>query len=156
MVNHFNDEKFLPIWVVVEIVSLGTLSKIFNNLKQEYRKMICNNEYYHFYHVFFQNYISIATALRNRIAHRERIYGKYFAKAPLLNKSDKNILSENNLQINGSQSTLFMYILCIKHLLLNKSRNLYFANRFEKILKKYPVVTLENLGFPSNWKAYFD
>lgn len=156
MVSHYSTEEFLPVWVAVEIVSLGTLSKLFSNLKPDYRKMICNNSYYGYYHVFFENYISIATALRNRIAHRERIYGKYFAKAPMLNKNDKQILLNNNLRINGSQSTLFMYILCIKHLLLNKSRNQYFVIRLEKLLKKYPMVKLENIGFPDCWRDYFN
>ena len=155
MVSHYSLEEHLPIWVVVEIVSLGTLSKLFSNLKPVYRKLICNNSYYSYYHVFFENYMSIATTLRNRIAHRERIYGKYFPKAPMLNKSDKQILNENNLKINGSQSTLFMYMLCIKHLLLNKSRNRYFANKLEKILKKYPMAKLENIGFPDKWENYF-
>lgn len=156
MVSHFQDYDYLPIWVAVEIASFGTLSKMFNNLKTDYRKMISDNSIFNIKGEFFENYLAIATILRNCIAHRERLYGKFFNKAPIILKDERKLLEENGVKLEGSRSTLFMYLFELKKLELNTSRWIHLLNGIERLINKYKIVKLKNIGFTENWKQLLE
>lgn len=156
MIEHFKDEEFLPIWVAVEIASFGTLSKMFENLKADLRKSISDNSIFKIKHNLFESYLAIATILRNRIAHRERLYGKYFNKAPLLTFEEQKYLSENGIINKGSQTTLFIYLYAIRNLLVNKQRWEYFLDSLEKLISNTDEIKLNNIGFPANWRSMLE
>ncbi|QYY44714.1 Abi family protein (plasmid) [Aneurinibacillus thermoaerophilus] len=79
-----------PIWTIVEIMSFGTLSMLFRNLKKEDRKDIARSSYGipEFYMI---SWLRCLAYVRNVCAHYGRLYGKKLILLPKLFKSDKKL-----------------------------------------------------------------
>lgn len=65
-----------PIWVAIELISFGTLSKIFNNLNNEDANFICK-EHYRIRPYYIRNWLHALSVTRNICAHYGRIYGRH-------------------------------------------------------------------------------
>lgn len=143
-IKHHNDRYngVLPIWVAVEIMSFGSLSKLYSNMLPQDTTYI-KNELCNVNPRLVNSWLYSLTYLRNICAHYGRIYNTYFKPISLKN-SDKNKV------INDRQ--VFVYILAIKHLMQdNVIWNDYFI-KLQSLFNKYNnYIDLELLGFPNDW-----
>jgi abortive infection bacteriophage resistance protein len=71
--NNYNN-KF-PIWVTVELLSFGTLSRLYFNSEFEIKQKIAINNY-GMKHDYIQNWLHGLVILRNICAHRGRLYNR--------------------------------------------------------------------------------
>ena len=143
-IKHHNEKYngILPIWVAVEIMSFGTLSKLSSNMLPQdtayIKKELCKVN-----PILVNSWLHSLTHLRNVCAHYGRIYNTYFPPIKV-KKSDKNNV------INDRQ--VFTYILAIKHLIADKNIWNDFFIKLQALFYKYGnYVELEFLGFPENW-----
>ena len=143
-IKHHNEKYngILPIWVAVEIMSFGTLSKLYSNMLPQDTAYI-KRELCKVNHILVNSWLHSLTHLRNVCAHYGRIYNTYLPPIKV-KKSDRNNV------INDRQ--VFTYILAIKHLIADKNIwNDYFI-KLQALFYKYDnYVELEFLGFPENW-----
>lgn len=65
-----------PIWVLVELLTLGTLSRLFKNLSLDIRTEICKSKFGKINEAYIGNWLQGCTILRNICAHRGRIYNR--------------------------------------------------------------------------------
>lgn len=78
-IKHHNDkyDGRFPFWVLIEILSFSTISKLFKNLnnkdKSEFLKL-----HYSYDAIIFENWIEHFSVIRNICAHHDRIYNKNF------------------------------------------------------------------------------
>ena len=143
-IKHHNEKYngILPIWVAVEIMSFGTLSKLYSNMLPQdtayIKKELCKVN-----PILVNSWLHSLTHLRNVCAHYGRIYNTYFPPIKV-KKSDRNNV------INDRQ--VFTYILAIKYLIADKNVwNDYFI-KLQALFYKYDnYVELELLGFTENW-----
>ena len=70
----------LPIWVAVEIMTMGNILKLYNNLKTKYQKAIAKK--YNTGPVQLLSWIENLTYTRNHLAHYMRIYNYNFGRIP--------------------------------------------------------------------------
>ena len=84
------DGETMPLWVLVELLPFGTISKMYSNLKYEYKKMVTggNGNYYKYHHKALSSYLYVAVQLRNRCSHRARIYARYINAKMSYSQSD--------------------------------------------------------------------
>ena len=143
-IKHHNEKYngILPIWVAVEIMSFGTLSKLYSNMLPQdtayIKKELCKVN-----PILVNSWLHSLTHLRNVCAHYGRIYNTYFPPIKV-KKSDKNNV------INDRQ--VFTYILAIKYLIADKNVWNDFFIKLQALFYKYDnYVELEFLGFPENW-----
>ncbi|MCR5742978.1 MAG: Abi family protein [Lachnospiraceae bacterium] len=141
-----------PIWVLVELLTLGTLSRLFNNLKLIDRKNICKKKYSPINERYISNWLHCCTILRNICAHRARLYNRPLPISVLLGKRDKKIFKENNISINRASKQLFAYIIVIKKIIPDEAIWDTFAKKICELVSKYPFVRLEHYGFTQDWK----
>lgn len=142
--EHYNGQ--LPIWVAVEIMTMGTIRALYNNLQGPYQKKIA--KYYNTSSVILGNWIQNITYTRNHLAHYMRIYNYTFGRIP---KSCKN--HPTSAVYRGK---IFDQIMVMKHLYSNPEEwNSYVIPQLESLLKEYAgTVELEGLGFPMDWKTH--
>ncbi|MDD4077598.1 MAG: Abi family protein [Bacilli bacterium] len=143
--------KDIPVWVIAEILSFGSMSKLYSNLKVKYKKQIANL-YLHTKHLYLKNHMYVLTCIRNNCAHRSRIYGKDFVLAPKISKKDKKNLNLYRINTIGSVHKIFIFIfIMLKY--LDKSQKRSFINKLEKLIDRYKeCIILKDLGFVENWK----
>lgn len=136
------DSKF-PIWVAVEIFSLGILSRFFKNMKREDQKAI-SLKYYNSPPYYIESWLHALVNLRNTCAHYGRLYNKNFTITPKLDKEGKQLRIKHN--------KLFAYIFILKRLIKNKNKWRIFLTNLQAIIDEYKEdIDISLIGFPDNW-----
>lgn len=132
----------LPIWVAVEIMTMGNLQALFKNLKTQYQKNIAN-----LYNTGTNQMISWLeniTYTRNHLAYYMRIFKYNFGRIPM------NCRNHSSFENNGK---IFNQIMLIGFMFSNKEEwNNYVIKEIDNLLNEYNnVIHLDDLGFPLNW-----
>ncbi len=76
----------LPLWIAIELMSLGSLSKLYSNLTTENRNRVCL--VFEVNHNVLKSWLHTITFLRNICAHHGRLWSRNFSIKPLI--PDKN------------------------------------------------------------------
>lgn len=131
----------IPFYAVVEVLSFGTLSKYYKNMKNADKKHIAGE--YNLNFKYLESWIESISFIRNICAHYGRLYNARFPKKPKLYKqySSKGI---NN-------GTVFAVLVCMKHILNNDSEWDRFINKLSELFVKYSKVDRSTMGFMDNW-----
>ena len=158
--HYIKDYGYIPLWVLSNILTLGTISKFYSLMLPKERQQvsrifkIMDNE--------LESIMIYISGIRNFCAHGNRLYC-YRSKKPLI-----NLKQHDSLSISKSASgeylcgkrDLFAALISLRVLL---SKNDY--KRMEKELSKnintlrgkLSVITIDDvlteMGFPSNWKS---
>jgi abortive infection bacteriophage resistance protein len=89
-VQHYRDKYSnypqLPLWMAIEIISLGSLSRFFSFLTLENRELVCT--ILEINHIVLKSWLHTITYLRNICAHHGRLWSRVFSILPLI--PDKN------------------------------------------------------------------
>ena len=140
----------LPSWKVIEILSFGTLSKVFSNLADTPLKKSIARSIGLPQHKILESWLQALSGLRNNVAHHSRVWNKVFPSTPTLPKhaSGKWI---GNTSVDPSR--LYAHLCCVAYLQNHVHPQNDFAARLKTLLDKHPNVDLKAMGFPSNWET---
>jgi abortive infection bacteriophage resistance protein len=138
-----------PGWMVMETLTFGTLSTLFENLKD-------NDQKKHVAAVFgtvvpiLESWLKSFNFVRNCCAHHSRLWNRRLPLKPTLpNRKGKrflkNIDDETNKRLYGVMS-------CILYVLNKINPNSGFKQKFKSLLGEFPIVNTSYMGFPSKWK----
>lgn len=149
-IKHFQGD-YLPIWVLVEIMSFGNISMMYANLIDSNKDLVCKS-YLNINKIYLKNYLYVLSNLRNSCAHHTRIYGKEFELAPKISNKDKKILMANNITVSNSNHKLFIYIFIMVKLLKNSTQINMLMSELKALFNRYSNIEIEKIGFVSNWE----
>lgn len=141
--NNYKDSK-IPMYALVELFSFGTLSKFFKNLKSTDKKAIAAS--YHIAYPYLESWIESIAYVRNLCAHYGRLYNAKLTKTPNLYKQHTHAGIKN--------IRVFSVLVCISLLLPRDAQWETFLVELEMLIRKYPSVQIETMGFPENWKEF--
>jgi len=144
-----NDLRLPPSWKTLELTSLGTLSKLYGNLKNTIKaKDTIAEEFGAINHQYLPSWLQSIAQIRNYCAHHSRLWNRNLPGTPKMlthspHKWLKNIPQDKNK----------LYIqLCIMRYMLNIIEpNNSFSIDFNNLLIKYPSVDPNSLGLLENW-----
>ncbi len=156
--HYLTNYGYVPMWVLVKVLSFGLVSEFFSILKKEDKVAICN--YYGITVDVYEKYLPILANYRNLCAHEDILY---------CNRTQRSIDDTNYHSILGiekvndeykyGKNDLFALIIILRQLLSNTEvKNLVIEidralNNLEFNLKSIPVnKILDQMGFPENWK----
>lgn len=134
----------LPIWVAVELFTMGNLSALYKNFAAKYQKELA--KIYGTGPVQLSNWIENLTYTRNHLAHYMRIYNFNFGRTPKLCRKHRD---------NQWTSHKIFDQLCIAAFMYSNSGewNNYVVPEISKILAEYvDVIDLDAIGFPVEWE----
>jgi len=158
-VKHHIDEYGgkLPIWVLVETFSFGTLSKLFSALPFQVQKQIRKHHYPNVpKSEFIASWLHSLTVLRNVCAHRGRLYNRKLAIPIPFMKEDRIVLDNQDYPVVEAAQSLFGYLLCMRRLITDKHSWKSLIDGIQLISMEHPFVLLTHYGFPDNWKAILE
>ena len=144
-----------PAWMTLEVLSLGTLSKMYTLLNKTPEKMQIANAFGLPNDRILSNWLHAIAVLRNCCAHHSRIWNRryviniilsYNTKYPFINKKDiKNI--RNN--------KFFTVVSCVKYLLdVIDPDNEFKGNLMSIMSSGGKLLNLKDMGFPENWNEF--
>lgn len=139
--DNYKDGK-IPLYALVEILSFGTLSKFYKNMKNEDKKAVA--KLFGTGYTYFESWIESISYVRNICAHYGRLYNAKLTKTPILYKQYTEIGIKNN--------RLFATLICLKHLLPNDRHWSEFVENISNLLYKYSKVDKFKIGFTDTWE----
>lgn len=150
-IKHHKDQylNVFPIWVAIETLTLGELSKMYSNLNTPIQKAVAAHFDYPT-HRLLDNSFRALTILRNLCAHHARIYGRSILSTCPVLKSDKKIAREIGCVSPIESTSIYACILAIVHL-LPREKVQTFAENLVDLLTSPGSYNLDELGFPDKW-----
>ena len=156
--HYMTNYGYIPLWVLVKVLSFGLVSELYSVLKKEDKKAIC--EFYSIDSEAYECYLPILANYRNLCAHEDILF---------CNKTQRliedtvyhrflNIDKTNDEYVYG-KNDLFALIIILRQLLSDTEvKNMvieikHALNNLEMNLKHITVEkVLNEMGFPSNWE----
>lgn len=149
-IQHYFDKYPNPelpaVWMVAEVLSLGTWSMIFANLiDRENQKIIC--KHFGINYVVMSSWLHTLTYLRNLCAHHSKLWSRNFTLKPLIANNYRKQL-ENNEKFSAQAVILKVFLDAI-------SPNSEWGNHLHKLIKQHPKIDIKKMGFKEGWETYF-
>ncbi|MDO5424962.1 MAG: Abi family protein [Eubacteriales bacterium] len=149
----------VPLWVLFNGVSFGTLSKFYSFATQDIQCDVAKN-YDKVNQKQLGQYLGVITKYRNVCAHGERLYSyqTYNNEIPDTALHNKLGIPQNGTQYTLGKHDLFAVVIAFRYLLPNDEFKRFKASLMRLIqnyLKSTGAMAVETLyqymGFPSNW-----
>ncbi len=133
----------IPIWVVIEAISFGGLSKLFANMKNDDKKCIARN-YYRIPYVYLESWLILLSYIRNICAHYGRLYNRLLKFRPRLDRKDK--------RLGLRTDRIFASVFVINKIYPRPAEWNSQLIVLKALMEEYrDVVELPLIGFPENW-----
>ncbi|MBN2782353.1 MAG: Abi family protein [Campylobacterales bacterium] len=145
-VKHFRDNytgNDLPIWMVVEIISFGTLSKLYTVLCPATEKEILDG--INLPSFVFKNWLHVFSYVRNISAHHSRLWNRQFvikAKIPKHKQEFKGMVNDK----------YYTFAVMTNYILKSINDSFDFKNELINLFYKYPSVDKKAMGFVDGWE----
>jgi abortive infection bacteriophage resistance protein len=137
-----------PSWTAFEIISFGTISKLFANSNSGRGKRLVA-DYFGLDDRTFSSWLHGFVYVRNVCAHHSRLWNRVMRIQPMKPNRPKRQWI-NNLEVSNNRT---YYILSMIIYLLNSiNESNSIIEDFKKLLGSYSNISPGAMGFPSNWE----
>lgn len=147
--NKYTGFPTLPIWVITEVMSLGSLSFCYQGLKHDDKRVISNKLGLH--HMCLRDWLHTLTYIRNVCAHHSRLWNRELAIRPQRPRS-----AEWNAPVTPRNDRIFYILLMLRHLLKTTNNGDSWCLQCNELLE--PIVNdgkwRAAMGVPENWKEH--
>lgn len=140
VIHNLDKYGALPIWAVVELTSFGTVSKMFGNLREDYKSLISKS--FNLNNFYCDKWFAHLTAVRNICAHHNRFYNRYMLRSPRLFVREKRYMSRKQFPTFLVLKNLYAY----DDIQWNK-----LIDDLKEIINKFESVSLVPMAFPDDW-----
>ncbi len=153
----YDEPDFPPAWMTLEVLSFGTLSRMFSYLesKSEPNKRITKafglpNSF------ILENWMHAISVLRNCCAHHSRIWNRRFPVGVKMSYNTSYPFIDRETIKTIHNNKLFASLCCVKYILDVISPDSDFKKNLVEIINNGGrLLKLRDMGFPENWK-YLD
>jgi abortive infection bacteriophage resistance protein len=148
--DYSTDSRCPPSWKSLEIVTMGTISKMYTNLKPTLpEKDLIAQELGLPDQTFLENWLHGVAIIRNIVAHHNRLFQGTISVKPILPASPTG----NWITTKGiGRHSVYLHLSCMAYLLQFISPGNRFSQRLADLFTKYKAtVKYKEIGFPANW-----
>lgn len=146
--KHQKDSPGLPLWMVTDVMSFGSLSLLFSGLKNRDQSEISREFKVHWQ--VLKSWLHCLVYTRNLCAHHGRLWNRTLAIRPLIPRKAKEWHTPFSIENNKVFSifTITNYLLKILSLEDDLKDNLI------GLFQDYPQVDIHKLGFQTDWQSH--
>lgn len=149
--ENYDSPKLPPSWMSLEVVSFGTLSKMYSMLESSNSKLEVAKRFGLLKEDIFVNWLHAFTELRNCCAHHNRIWNRRFMPIKLSYNTQRPFMSKDEVK-SIRQNKLFAVISALKYIVDIIAPENDFAERIKALLwEPHALVSFEEMGFPERW-----
>ncbi|MDR0977360.1 MAG: Abi family protein [Prevotellaceae bacterium] len=149
-----NPDNPAEAWKILEVATMGTLSKLYKNLKTNLpeRSIIAREMGLNSPHLFSSWLESIAY-MRNIIAHHARLWNRTLIKKPSMQlKNPADAWFAHPLK-QGQLDKPFSTISCMVYLCSRLSRSQETQSKIRDLVGAHPTLPIYKYGFLNNWQS---
>lgn len=149
----------VPIWVIVNTLTFGQLSKMYSFSNTSVKRKI-SRSFHQVNERELGQYLKALTHFRNVCAHNERLYSfRCRLDIPNTVLHKKMNIPQKGVQYTKGKVDLFSVVIAFRYL-LSREDFIIFKRSISKLLEKVTVEShtlteaklLDTMGFPINWK----
>lgn len=145
--KHKYSNPYPPAWMLVEILPIGVVTRIFENIKSNaLKKKIAAR--YELPVPVLTSWLTVITLTRNSCCHHSRVWNRIYAVTPMIAKK----LSRPWINNSVSPLKTFYDICIIKWFVDILSPNNDMKEHLINLIKAYPNVDVKAMGFPDHWE----
>lgn len=152
-IKHYqNKYQNVPLWVMIQVITLGQVAHMFDYLKATVPIKICK-DFHNMDRMQMHTFLSVMTKHRNACAHGERFFN-YVTKDSIKNTviHKKLGIAEVNGRFVCGKNDLFSEVIILKYLLDKEDFRDFYYELKRCIQKRKPDKGILNMmGFPENW-----
>ncbi|MDE7374539.1 MAG: Abi family protein, partial [Odoribacter sp.] len=152
IIEHFNkysEPELPPVWKTLEVVSMGTLSKLYSNFSNATAKHLVAREFGLNHHKFLRSWLECLAVLRNCCAHHSRLLNRVFPVKPQMPECMPNTWITD---FSFREQTLYPQLCYLIYWLNAIIPDNTFVADFKLLLAKHQSVNTRLLGFPHHWE----
>jgi len=147
-INHFFNkysDDMPPCWMMVETISFGQLSRIYQASRGEIQTAIAKN--FNVHRTVLESWLHALTFGRNLCAHNCRIWNRTFTIKP---KIPHRYAQEWPAEAHDK-----LYVLCciIHHMMRVIANDTSWSERLRGLVNERGALPLSSMGFPQAWDA---
>ena len=157
--HYLKNYGHIPLWVLNNILTLGTISKFYSLMKQPERQEI--SKIFHVSDAQLESSLFYLSKIRNFCAHGNRLYC-FRSKAPINTTEEHSRLSlpkDKKGEYTLGKRDLFAAVIVLKYLLPKNVFKIFVKNIYhelDNLRQNLNVLTeedvLDAMGFPHDWK----
>lgn len=153
-ISHYvNGKNYIPLWVLVNTISMGDISKFYSNMLQHDRNEVAKRMRWGIRENQLASCLFFLSTIRNRCAHDERLYS-YLSYTYLCGNNYFNYF-----RITNNTNNFFAAMIAFK-MVLSEKQYTAFQNQIEKLFdelsSKLTIISINKIRsimrFPNNWK----
>lgn len=145
-----DEKRDVPVYVALEVVTMGTLSKVVSNLKRPQQKEMAR-----YYHIrseqVLNSFLKVLTTLRNTCAHHGRLLYRNFPDGCAVLKEDRRWITACAPDFSLNPHALFAALLGLVHLLDSKKGDALIDSLVD-IFAHHPHVLPAWGNLPPHWE----
>ena len=151
--QHYSEPDMPPSWMTLEVISFGSLSRLYELLAKDDNKKAVAKELGLNKVDILENWLHALSNLRNCCAHHSRIWNRRFVVNMLLPTNADYPFLDRNTIATTKRNKLFAYLCCIKYILdIISPENDFYQNLQTLIAQGGSLLSLKDMGFPDNWR----
>lgn len=147
-------ETLPPIWAVVELMTMGQLSKWFSNINERQdRKAIC--QVYNLNETVMTSFCEHLSLVRNKAAHHARLWNRVFPKQMKLPTVGPSDLINSILRLpynDRSLKKLYNTLTITLYLMDTIAPDHQWKMRLKDLINTHTIDTTK-MGFPTDWET---
>jgi abortive infection bacteriophage resistance protein len=147
--NTYTEPVEPPVWMAFEVAAMGTLSKIYSNLKNGSAKRDIAN-HFGLSHNVLQNWLQHISIIRNICAHHGRLWNRPLSHTLMIpnNPQDAWLVNSNTV----SPQKIYHSLSAIIYLLNRISPGHSFTERIVDLIVQFPIANPIEMGFTTTWQ----
>ena len=139
-------------WLIIEVASFGTLSKMYKNLKSQLpQRSAIANDFGLCSAKDFSNWIEVISLMRKIVAHHSRLWNRSLGKK-ISDPKGKRFPWLNGELTEIQKKKPYAVACAIAYLCKAVNHQHGFTAAVRNLCNEYPEITLNKYGFPMRWK----
>ncbi len=146
------DKRFPPAWKSLELTSLGGLSRLYGNLRNDVAsKNTIAQDFGAVNHTYLPSWLQSITQIRNYCAHHSRLWNRNLPGKPKLLSKPPNKWIES-VPLESEYQKLYIHLCLMKYLVNIIQPENKFTIRLKELFDTHPNVDPFAVGMKENWE----
>jgi abortive infection bacteriophage resistance protein len=146
--SKYTAEKYLPLWMVTELMSFGQLLTFYRNQHSSFKNSVSYQ--FKLFSKVFDSWLLTLNTVRNDCAHHNRLWNRPLPNKPKL--PDRKNDPRWHVPDTIPNDRVYVVLSMIQTLLANILPTNQWKNSVEKLLITYPTIPHILMGIPKDWQ----
>ena len=142
----YTTESHLPVWMATELLSFGTISRLYGGLSPDMKRRIASE--YGVPDGQFGSWLHTLSYVRNICAHHKRLWNRQLGVKPQIPR--RSLAWPHVLQSN---ERLYCILVMLQHMLNVVSPRCHWRERLFQLFDEHPGVPLASMQVVPDWRT---